>query len=72
MSSSWGCSKGMTPTLTQPFLLTNLVFLLLLFAYVPQVGVIFNYILAHLIHSVHEQLKALPQMITERQKVSCW
>lgn len=35
---------------------TNLMFLLLLFTRVPHVRVIFNYILAHFIHSVHQQL----------------
>lgn len=44
---------------------TNLMFLLLLLAYVPQVGIVFNNVLAHLIHSVHQQLQALPKVITE-------
>lgn len=35
---------------------TNLMLLLLLFTCVPHVCVIFNYILAHFIHSVHQQL----------------
>lgn len=46
--------------LIQVFNVTNLVFLLLLFAYVPQVGIVFNNVLAHLIHSVHQQLQTLP------------
>lgn len=44
---------------------TNLMFLLLLLAYVPQVGIVFNNVLAHLIHSVHQQLQTLPKVITE-------
>lgn len=44
---------------------TNLMFLLLLFTRVPHVCVIFNYILAHFIHSVHQQLEGLPQMTAE-------
>lgn len=35
---------------------TNLVFLLLLLTRIPHVCVIFNDILAHFIHSVHQQL----------------
>lgn len=44
---------------------TNLMLLLLLLAYVPQVSIVFNYVLAHLIHSVHQQLQTLPEVITE-------
>ena len=45
--------------------LIDLMFLLLLFTRVPHVRVIFNYILTHFIHSVHQQLECLPQVIAE-------
>lgn len=48
---------------------TNLVFLLLLLAYIPQVGIVFNNVLAHLIHSVHQQLQTLPKVITETGEI---
>lgn len=54
--------------LVQVFPVTNLVLLLLLLAYIPQVGIVFHNVLAHLIHSVHQQLQTLPQVITEIQK----
>jgi hypothetical protein len=46
---------------------TNLMFLLLLLTGVAHVRVVFDYVLAHFVHPVHQQLEALPQMIAERQ-----
>lgn len=43
------------------------MFLLLLFTGVPHVRVVLDYVLAHFIHPVHQQLEILPQMIAERQ-----
>lgn len=45
-----------------------LVLLLLLFAKVAAVGVVFDNFLAHVIHSVHQKLKALLQVVAGRQK----
>ena len=42
---------------------TNLMFLLLLLTGVAHVRVVFDYVLAHFVHPVHQQLEALPQMI---------
>jgi hypothetical protein len=36
------------------------MFLLLLFTGVPHVCVVFDYVLAHFIHRVHQQLEILP------------
>ena len=40
-----------------------LMFLLLLFTGVLHVRVVFDYVLAHFIHPVHQQLEILPQTI---------
>lgn len=46
--------------------------LLLLLAQVAAVGVIFDNVLTHVIHSVHQKLKALLQMVAgKRKKVTC-
>lgn len=42
------------------------MFLLLLFTGVPHVRVVLDYVLAHFIHPVHQQLEILPQMIAEK------
>lgn len=47
-----------------------LVLLLLLLTQVAAVGVIFDNVLAHVIHSVHQKLKALLQVVAGRKKVS--
>lgn len=43
-----------------------LVLLLLLLAQIAAVSVILDNVLAHVVHSVHQQLKALLQVVTER------
>lgn len=40
-----------------------LVFLLLLFTEVATVGIVLDYVLAHVIHSVHQKLQALFQVV---------
>lgn len=45
-----------------------LMLLLLLLTQVATVGVVFDNFLAHVIHSVHEQLKALLQVIAAKKK----
>ena len=59
----WGFSSALALHVLLLATLLILMFLLLLFTCVPHVCVIFNYILAHLIHSVHQQLECLPQVI---------
>lgn len=49
------------------YLSTNLVFLLLLLTAVPHVCVVFDYVLTHFIHPVHQQLQILPQVIAEKE-----
>lgn len=41
-----------------------LVFLLLLLAHVAAVGVVFDNFLAHVVHSVHQELEAFLQVVT--------
>lgn len=48
-----------------------LVLLLLLFAQVAAVGVILDNVLAHVIHSVHQKLKALLQVVAGRKMSDC-
>lgn len=48
-----------------------LVLLLLLLTQVAAVGVVFDNVLAHVIHSVHQKLKALLQVIAGRKMSAC-
>lgn len=48
-----------------------LVLLLLLLAQVAAVGVILDNVLAHVIHPVHQKLKALLQMVAGRKISAC-
>lgn len=48
-----------------------LVLLLLLLTQVAAVGVIFDNVLAHVVHSVHQKLKALLQVVTGREITVC-
>lgn len=48
-----------------------LVLLLLLLTEVTAVGVIFDNLLAHVIHSVHQKLKALLQVVAGREMSAC-
>ena len=48
-----------------------LVLLLLLLTQVAAVGVIFDNVLAHVIHSVHQKLKALLQVVAGRKMSAC-
>lgn len=43
--------------------------LLLLLAQVAAVGVVFDNVLAHVIHSVHQKLKALLQVVAGKKKM---
>lgn len=48
-----------------------LVLLLLLLSQVAAVGVIFDNVLAHVIHSVHQKLKALLQVVARGEMSEC-
>lgn len=49
-----------------------LVLLLLLLSQVAAVGVVFDYVLAHVIHSVHQKLEALLQVVAGGKTAECY